>query len=172
MKYCLSFILCLQLTGSALAQEAGLTGKQMREFNQLKLTIEPKDKPDNYRRWKSFYGDDQITELAFFTITGDTDKAKLAETFKKEAKQKLAVGGVLILAGLGLILAENSQPKSSEDKSNNHKYNISLPFFCFGVGFITAGLAQNGQNRAPYSEAVYMANDYNQKLMIQIMTDF
>lgn len=122
-------------------------------------------------RWEAFKGvNTRISKQEFLRITGYKQESEL-ERRREVKKTCIGVGAIAFVSGilLAAIPSINSDMDSDEFGSISHPH--SAPGLCIagcGTGLFLYGFLNDRNYQIPYSIAQSLADDYNQKLLLNI----
>jgi TolB-like protein len=150
------------------AQFESLTPQQLQEYERTKLTVESVQTAFGSAsiRWEAYYGFEKIPESTFFEISGYEDEASKALERLKAIEKREQLGKRTTFLGCGVLLYAIAKHPDAVNMPPEGALSMLLIYsgLLVGVGATT----EKNVNWAPYEKAVFVAEEYNSRLLSDI----
>ncbi len=180
----------------ALAQSPeDLTEEQRREYQRRKLTIQVRNivlgdissrakgatlRAGTMKQWRAHEGIGHIiSEEEFFSIAGYENEAEKAAARKKRIVSVFVAGAALSVGGLILGSIKETEVERSGYGEYQYTYEVTtypyegpaIVITSLGLGLMSGVTIAAAQNNAPASVAEEIAQDYNRRLVLEILKE-
>ena len=170
----LAALLVFAIPSSLLAQEAGLSDEQQREFTRQRLVVEtqqrtvvmvPTDLPvagaQTSKTWTPYRGFNRIAEADFYRIAGYHEEAQRIESYRTTARTLALGGGIACVVGIGIMLAATG-PSYME-------IGILGGLVAGGGGIASImGLSRLNRSVTTVGQAIQVADEFNRQLLREL----